>query len=158
MWRRRLSSNKEAQDLIVNYGFVNNPFGHLKNWRNLNRISMSVSIGSTVNPPFDDHQVTAIAGGVVARSVRSCPLRGSVARPRAAYVGLCSRFKRDGAGGIRRVLSHAPQSPSAIAAVWVNRFRCPRCGKPYYWRLHQTRLKNWRDCRHCGLAQGAIPI
>ncbi|MGA9471993.1 MAG: hypothetical protein WBV36_05990 [Terriglobales bacterium] len=46
----------------------------------------------------------------------------------------------------------------AIAAVWVNRFRCPRCGKLYYWKWRQTRLKNWRDCRHCGLAQDAVPI
>jgi hypothetical protein len=22
-----------------------------------------------------------------------------------------------------------------IAGIWLNRFRCPRCGKLYYWRL-----------------------
>jgi hypothetical protein len=48
------------------------------------------------------------------------------------------------------------------AGVWLNRFRCPRCRKLYYWRLelkgYMRRLEKWRDCRHCGLAQDAVPI
>lgn len=47
------------------------------------------------------------------------------------------------------------------AGVWLNRFRCPRCGKFYYWRLEwegsMERQKKWRDCRHCGLPQDATP-
>jgi len=43
--------------------------------------------------------------------------------------------------------------------VWLNRFRCPRCGKLFYWRLERRgyleRAKKWRSCRHCGLEQGA---
>lgn len=53
--------------------------------------------------------------------------------------------------------------------VWLNRFRCPRCGKLYYWRLerkpfaerlkaHAEEQKRWRDCRHCGLQQDAEPM
>ena len=43
------------------------------------------------------------------------------------------------------------------AGVWLNRFRCPRCGKLYYWRVQlkgaMGREKKWRDCRWCGLPQ-----
>jgi hypothetical protein len=45
--------------------------------------------------------------------------------------------------------------------VWLNRFRCPRCGKLYYWRLerkgYMDRQRQWRDCRYCGLHQDAEP-
>lgn len=45
--------------------------------------------------------------------------------------------------------------------VWLNRFRCPRCGKLYYWRVQlrgaTERQKKWRDCRWCGLPQDALP-
>jgi YD repeat-containing protein len=48
-----------------------------------------------------------------------------------------------------------------VAGVWLNRFRCPRCGKLYYWRLQWKgsleRQKNWRNCHYCGLAQDAGP-
>jgi hypothetical protein len=48
-----------------------------------------------------------------------------------------------------------------IAGIWLNRFRCPRCGKLYYWRLEWKgaleRQKNWRACHHCGLQQDALP-
>jgi len=47
------------------------------------------------------------------------------------------------------------------AGVWLNRFRCPRCGKLYYWRLqlsgYMKRQMNWRSCRHCGLTQDGTP-
>jgi hypothetical protein len=47
------------------------------------------------------------------------------------------------------------------AGVWLNRFRCPRCGKFYYWRLEWKgsveRQKNWRNCHHCNLQQDARP-
>ena len=47
------------------------------------------------------------------------------------------------------------------AGVWLNRFRCPRCGNLYYWRLQWKgsleRRKNWRNCHYCGLAQDAGP-
>jgi YD repeat-containing protein len=47
------------------------------------------------------------------------------------------------------------------SAVWLNSFRCPRCGEFYYWRLQWKdsleRQNNWRSCRHCGLAQDAGP-
>ena len=45
--------------------------------------------------------------------------------------------------------------------VWLNRFRCPRCGKLYYWRVQlkgaMERQKKWRDCHWCGLPQDALP-
>jgi predicted RNA-binding Zn-ribbon protein involved in translation (DUF1610 family) len=45
----------------------------------------------------------------------------------------------------------------SLPRQWLNRFRCPRCGNLYYWRLqwqgYMDRQKKWRDCRHCGLAQ-----
>jgi hypothetical protein len=48
-----------------------------------------------------------------------------------------------------------------VAGVWLNRFRCPRCGKFYYWRLEWKgaveRAKNWRNCHHCGLQQDTVP-
>ena len=48
-----------------------------------------------------------------------------------------------------------------VAGVWLNRFRCPRCGQLYYWRLERKgyidRLRKWRDCRHCGLEQDTSP-
>jgi hypothetical protein len=47
------------------------------------------------------------------------------------------------------------------AGIWLNRFRCPRCGRLYYWRLerkgYMDRQRKWRDCRHCGLTQDAVP-
>ena len=45
-----------------------------------------------------------------------------------------------------------------VAGVWLNRFRCPRCGKLFYFRWELKMRKNWRDCRHCGLGEGAVPI
>jgi hypothetical protein len=47
------------------------------------------------------------------------------------------------------------------AGVWLNRFRCPRCRKLYYWRWDlkgaTERQKRWRDCHYCGLHQDQIP-
>jgi hypothetical protein len=47
------------------------------------------------------------------------------------------------------------------AGVWLNRFRCPRCGKLYYWRLQlkgsMQRQARWRDCHYCGLRQDQCP-
>ena len=47
------------------------------------------------------------------------------------------------------------------AGVWLNRFRCPRCGKLYYWRTQfkgsMQRQRKWRDCRYCGLQQDQYP-
>lgn len=47
------------------------------------------------------------------------------------------------------------------AGVWLNLFRCPRCGKLYYWRVHlkgyMQRQTRWRDCRYCGLQQDQCP-
>lgn len=47
------------------------------------------------------------------------------------------------------------------AGIWLNRFRCPRCGKLYYWRTEWKgsveRQKRWRDCHYCGLHQDEIP-
>ena len=41
------------------------------------------------------------------------------------------------------------------AGVWLNRFRCPRCRKLYYWRLE---LKEYMTrCRHCGLPEDTTP-
>ena len=44
-----------------------------------------------------------------------------------------------------------------IAGIWLNRFKCPRCGKLYYWRVQLKgsfeRGMRWRDCHHCGLRQ-----
>jgi hypothetical protein len=44
-----------------------------------------------------------------------------------------------------------------VAGTWLNLFRCPRCGKLYYWRFElrgsMERQKRWRDCRYCGLPQ-----
>lgn len=48
------------------------------------------------------------------------------------------------------------------AGVWLNRFRCPRCGKLYYWRWelkgYTVREKRWSDCRYCGLHQDELPL
>lgn len=48
--------------------------------------------------------------------------------------------------------------------IWLNRFRCPRCGGRYYWKFNwppdwkgRTSPKDWRDCRHCGLHQDEGP-
>jgi hypothetical protein len=48
--------------------------------------------------------------------------------------------------------------------VWLNRFRCPRCGGRYYWKFNwppdwkgRAAPKDWRDCRHCGLHQDELP-
>jgi len=47
------------------------------------------------------------------------------------------------------------------AGLWLNRFRCPRCGKLYYWRAQLKgsiqRQTRWRDCRYCGLQQDQLP-
>ena len=47
------------------------------------------------------------------------------------------------------------------AGVWLNRFRCPRCRKLYYWRWDVKgsveRQKRWRDCHYCGLQQDQNP-
>jgi hypothetical protein len=47
------------------------------------------------------------------------------------------------------------------AGVWLNRFRCPRCGQLYYWRAQlkgsMQRQRKWRDCRYCGLQQDQCP-
>jgi hypothetical protein len=46
------------------------------------------------------------------------------------------------------------------AGIWLNRFRCPRCGKLFYWnwswKIEKT--KDWRSCRHCGLRQDSSSI
>jgi predicted Zn-dependent protease len=48
------------------------------------------------------------------------------------------------------------------AGVWLNRFRCPRCGKLYYWRWelkgYTERQKRSSDCRYCGLHQDEMPL
>ena len=48
------------------------------------------------------------------------------------------------------------------AGVWLNRFRCPRCGNLYYWRWQLKgaleRQARWRDCHYCGLSQDAEPL
>jgi predicted RNA-binding Zn-ribbon protein involved in translation (DUF1610 family) len=47
------------------------------------------------------------------------------------------------------------------AGSWLNKFRCPRCGKLYYWRWElkgsTERQKRWRDCHYCGLHQDQMP-
>jgi hypothetical protein len=47
------------------------------------------------------------------------------------------------------------------AGVWLNRFRCPRCRKLYYWRWDLKgsveRQRRWRDCHYCGLPQDQNP-
>jgi predicted Zn-dependent protease len=49
-----------------------------------------------------------------------------------------------------------------VAGVWLNRFRCPRCGKLYYWRWelkgYTERQKRWSDCHYCGLHQDEMPL
>jgi predicted Zn-dependent protease len=49
-----------------------------------------------------------------------------------------------------------------VAGAWLNRFRCPRCGKLYYWRWelkgYTEREKRWTDCRYCGLHQDEMPL
>lgn len=48
-----------------------------------------------------------------------------------------------------------------VAGIWLNRFRCPRCGELYYWgwRVKGTLGRgNWRSCRHCGLPQDTGPL
>jgi predicted RNA-binding Zn-ribbon protein involved in translation (DUF1610 family) len=51
--------------------------------------------------------------------------------------------------------------PYVAVGIWVDRFRCPRCGKLYYWSIERKKyvqkLRTWRDCRHCGLQQDALP-
>jgi fatty-acid desaturase len=48
-----------------------------------------------------------------------------------------------------------------VVGVWLNRFRCPRCGNLYYWRVQlkgaMGRQKEWRSCHYCGLPQDAAP-
>ena len=49
------------------------------------------------------------------------------------------------------------------AGVWLNRFRCPRCGNLYYWRWQPLkraleRQARWRDCHYCGLSQDGEPL
>ena len=45
------------------------------------------------------------------------------------------------------------------AGVWLNRFRCPRCGNLFYWKWSwkMERTKDWRRCRHCDLRQDSLP-
>lgn len=46
------------------------------------------------------------------------------------------------------------------AGVWLNRFRCPRCGDFFYWKKWSWKIektKNKRQCRHCGLIQDSAP-
>jgi predicted RNA-binding Zn-ribbon protein involved in translation (DUF1610 family) len=45
------------------------------------------------------------------------------------------------------------------AGVWLNRFRCPRCGNLFYWKWNWKieKTKEWRRCRHCGLSQDSAP-
>lgn len=53
----------------------------------------------------------------------------------------------------------------AGVGIWLNRFRCPRCGGRYYWKWtwppswkdHQEQAQRWQDCRHCGLHQDEVP-
>ena len=46
-----------------------------------------------------------------------------------------------------------------LVGIWLNRFRCPRCDKLFFWRFPPKAVtqSTWRDCRHCGLHQGAEP-
>jgi hypothetical protein len=48
-----------------------------------------------------------------------------------------------------------------IVGIWLNRFRCPRCGNLYYWRVQlkgaMERQRKWRNCHYCGLPQDASP-
>jgi hypothetical protein len=48
-----------------------------------------------------------------------------------------------------------------LAGIWLNRFRCPRRGQLYFWRLEGKgsleRQKKWRNCHHRGLQQDAVP-
>jgi predicted RNA-binding Zn-ribbon protein involved in translation (DUF1610 family) len=46
-----------------------------------------------------------------------------------------------------------------VAGIWLNRFRCPRCGNLFYWKWtwKMERAKKWRECRHCGLKQDSGP-
>lgn len=45
------------------------------------------------------------------------------------------------------------------AGVWLNRFRCPRCGKLFYWKWDWKieGRREWRCCRHCGLSHDSAP-
>ena len=47
------------------------------------------------------------------------------------------------------------------AGIWLNGFRCPRCGKLYYWRVqlkgYMQRQTRRRDCHYCGLQQDQYP-
>lgn len=47
------------------------------------------------------------------------------------------------------------------AGVWLNLFRCPRCGRLYYWRVqlkgYTQRQARSRDCHYCGLQQDQCP-
>lgn len=49
----------------------------------------------------------------------------------------------------------------AATGVWLNLFRCPRCGKLCYWRVqlkgYMQRQTRWCDCRYCGLQQDQCP-
>ena len=63
---------------------------------------------------------------------------------------------------VRRVLAVPTWFIAYVAAgVWLNRFRCPRCGKLYYWRVqlkgYMQRQTRSRDCRYCGLQQDQCP-
>ena len=44
-----------------------------------------------------------------------------------------------------------------LVAIWLNRFRCPRCAKLFFWRFPPKTVtqSTWRECRHCGLHQDA---
>jgi hypothetical protein len=46
-----------------------------------------------------------------------------------------------------------------LVGIWLNRFRCPRCAKLFFWRFPPKKVtqSTWRECRHCGLRQDAEP-
>jgi len=46
-----------------------------------------------------------------------------------------------------------------LVGIWLNRFRCPRCTKLFFWRFPPKTItqSTWRECRHCGLHQNAAP-
>ncbi len=46
-----------------------------------------------------------------------------------------------------------------LVGIWLNRFRCPRCAKLFFWRFPPETVtqSTWRECRHCGLRQDTEP-
>jgi hypothetical protein len=73
-------------------------------------------------------------------------------------LGFASRFDLSGK---TVVLAFATWFVGQVAAgVWLNRFRCPRCGKFFYWKWSWKieKKKAWRRCRHCDLNQDSAPV